>query len=98
MKYRNNYYRNRSFRQRHRWLAWPIPAVLLTAGVYLLFLVYSPRLATTPLAPLVGGSSPKTAGAGATTPDNADYIIIPKINLILVLALASGTAGAKEKD
>ena len=81
MKYRNHNYRNSSFRQRHRWLTWLIPAVLLTAGVYLLFLVYSPRLATTPLAPLIGGSSPQTVDARATTPDNADYIIIPKINL-----------------
>jgi sortase A len=89
MKYRNHNYRNSSFRQRHRWLTWLIPAVLLTAGVYLLFLVYSPRLATTPLAPLIGGSSPQTVDARATTPDNADYIIIPKINLNV--AIVTGT-------
>lgn len=75
--------------RRFRQLNWLLPAILILVGVYMLALVFSPRLASTPLAPLVGVHSVSTK---ANPKDKQDYIIIPKINLKVAVVTGANEA------
>lgn len=66
-----------------------LPIVFIVAGLYLIALVLSPRLASTPLSPVVGVPRVSTK---VNPQDKADYIIIPKINLKVAIVTGNNEA------